>query len=83
MSKKFVKKKSETLLHALNKALKDQPTGFMREIEVGKTLFPYSLPPVVQIILLDPVENTIAFRIRSNPGGHNEKSQPVATWHSS
>lgn len=74
MRKKFVKKNHETLLHALNEALRDQPTGFMREIEVGKTLFPYSLPPVVQIILLDPVENMIAFRIRSNPEGIMKKA---------
>ncbi|MCB2183858.1 MAG: hypothetical protein KQH63_17650 [Desulfobulbaceae bacterium] len=74
MSRKLVKKNHQTLYLELEKTLKNQKLGFVHEVKIGQEIFPYSLPPVIQLVLLDPVEKTVAFRSKSNPDAKFEKS---------
>jgi len=83
MTEKFVKKSFNTLHLELRERLRDQKQGFVLSTPVGESLFPESLPPSLEIVLLDPEEMTVAFRkISALRGGNRKKGEwnvgPVA-----
>ncbi len=41
--------------------------GYVKTIKVGKNIFPYCIPPQVEVVLLDPVEQTVVFRPATDP----------------
>jgi hypothetical protein len=69
MPEKFIKKSFSTLHRELNEQLSDKRQGFAVSIPVGEGLFPESLPPRLEIVLLDPGEMTVAFRKVSDTRG--------------
>ncbi|MDW7774522.1 MAG: hypothetical protein SCH71_16685 [Desulfobulbaceae bacterium] len=69
MTEKFIKKSFATLHRELQDQLRGQRQGFVISIPVGETLFPESLPPRLEIVLLDPDEMTVAFRKVSDARG--------------
>ncbi|RJX27360.1 MAG: hypothetical protein C4531_13850 [Desulfurivibrio sp.] len=73
MPEKFIKKSFFTIHGELQDQLKDKKQGFAVSIPVGEGLFPESLPPSLEIVLLDPAEMTVAFRKVSDARGINQK----------
>ena len=78
MEEKFSIKGLETLHQDLNNQLSGKKQGFFISIPVGENLFPASLPPQLEIILLDHEEMTVAFRKVSNP---KSKLGKKGRWH--
>jgi len=70
---KFIKKSFRTLHGELREQLSGKRQGFMMSIPVGESLFPASLPPRLEIVLLDPDEMTVAFRKVSEARGMSRK----------
>lgn len=73
MPEKFIKKSFKTLHQELRQQLSGRKQGFVVSIPVGETLFPASLPPRLEIVLLDLDELTVAFRKVSAARGLNQK----------
>ena len=48
--------------------------GFVKEIKIGEAAFPHGIPPVIQLVLLDPKDKMIAFKGRSNPDAAFQKT---------
>jgi hypothetical protein len=62
MPEKFIKKSFSTIHRELREQLDGKSQGHVVSIPVGETLFPDSLPPRLEIVLLDPEDMTVAFR---------------------
>lgn len=73
MPEKFIKKSFRTLHDELCRELSGRQQGFTVSIPVGESLFPASLPPRLEIVLLDPEEMTVAFRKVSDARGISRK----------
>lgn len=73
MPEKFIKKSFKTLHQELRQQLTGRKQGFTVSIPVGESLFPASLPPRLEIVLLDPEEMTVAYRKVSDARGMNHK----------
>lgn len=73
MPEKFIKKSFRTLHEELRRELSGRNQGFTVSIPVGEALFPASLPPRLEIVLLDPEEMTVAFRKVSDTRGISRK----------
>lgn len=69
MPEKFIKKSFRTLHEELRRELSGRKQGFTVSIPVGESLFPASLPPRLEIVLLDPEDMTVAFRKVSDTRG--------------
>jgi hypothetical protein len=78
MKKKIVIKSFETLHQDFHNQLSGKKQGFSISIPVGEDLFSASLPPQLEIILLDQKEMTVAFRKVSNSMG---KIEEKGRWH--
>ncbi len=57
----------DRLLDHLENEFRDKPQGYMTKITVGRELFPATMLPSLEIILLDPQEKRVAFRKVSDP----------------
>lgn len=73
MPEKFIKKSFFTIHQELREELKGKQQGYVVSIPVGEALFPESLPPRLEVVLLDPQEMTVAFRKVSDVRGINRK----------
>ena len=78
MTEKYLKKSFATIHQELNSQLNGRRQGYLLSLPIGETLFPGSLPPRLEIILLDPEEMTVAFRKISDASG---KQQRKGEWH--
>lgn len=56
-----------SFLQELQKEFAGEAQGSMKTVLVGPKLFPYSLPPQLEMLLLDPEDQTIVFRPTTNP----------------
>jgi len=57
-----IKQELDRVLDDLKDELRDKPQGYATEIPIAKRLFPETEPPRIQVVLLDPDENKVAFR---------------------
>jgi len=73
MPEKFIKKSFSTIHNELQDQLRGKIQGFAVSIPVGEGLFPESLPPRLEVVLLDPGEMTVAFRKVSDARSVNFK----------
>jgi len=73
MKEKFIAKSFRTLHEKIHGQLNDKEQGYTMTVPVGEGLFPASLLPRLEIILLDPENMMVAFRKISNPGGKTQK----------
>lgn len=62
-----IKKNYSSFVSELENAFSDQDQGYVKKVLVGPKLFPYSLPPQLEMLLLDEEDHTIVFRPTSNP----------------
>jgi len=62
-----IKEELNQVFREIKDELQDKPQGYVTEILVAKRLFPEMEPPRIQVVLLDPDENTVAFRRVSDP----------------
>lgn len=53
--------------------LRGKPQGYVKTMEVGKELFPFSLLPRIEILVLDPEDMTISFRRLSATDSPNSR----------
>ena len=59
----------------LKDELRDKPQGYVANIPVAESLFPEMEPPKIQVILLDPEEEKVAFSRISDPVQSERKSE--------
>ena len=58
-----IKQELDQVFEELKEELRDKPQGYATEIPVAERLFPETEPPRIQVILLDPDEDKVAFVI--------------------
>jgi hypothetical protein len=78
MPEKFYKKSFATIHREVHEQLKGRDQGHTLSLVVGDGLFPGSLPPRLEIILLDPEDMTVAFRKITDAQG---KTRKKGEWH--
>ncbi len=66
MTEQIRSKYNETLLKLKNEIM-DKPQGYTTRLRISGRLFPEMDPPYVEIVLLDPEDETIAYRRTSDP----------------
>lgn len=59
---KETKEELDRVIEELRDELQDKPQGYITEIPVAESLFPEMAPPRIQVVLLDPEEDKVAFR---------------------
>jgi hypothetical protein len=57
-----IKQELDQVLEDLKDELRDKPQGYATEIPIAQRLFPETEPPRIQVVLLDPEEDKVAFR---------------------
>ncbi|MCL7488446.1 MAG: hypothetical protein M8357_09770 [Desulfobulbaceae bacterium] len=73
MNEKFIKKSFKTLHREIDDHLSGGKQGLTVSIPVGEHLFPASLPPRLEMVLLDPEEMIVAYRKVADAGGISRK----------
>lgn len=73
MVEKVARRDPQTMLWQLQEELKGKEQGYIHILKVGEGIFQYSLLPQVEIVLLDPEENTIAYRCASDTDARARK----------
>lgn len=73
MTEKFLKKSFNTLHRELREQLEGKKQGYVLTTPVGESLFPESLPPWLEIVLLDPEDMTVAFRKVTDSRGKEKR----------
>lgn len=73
MVEKIVGRDPQAMLGRLQEDLKGKEQGYLYILKVGEGIFQYSLLPQVEIVLLDPEENTIAYRCASDADARARK----------
>lgn len=69
-----IKQELDQVLEGLKDELNDNPQGYVTQITVAGRLFPETEPPRIQVVLLDPEEDKVAFRRVSDPLQGERKS---------
>jgi len=69
-----IKQELDQVFDELKDELGDKPLGYVTEIPVAEGLFPEMEPPRIQVVLLDPEENKVAFQRVSDPLQGERKS---------
>lgn len=67
MAEKDFSTKTFYPLKELKNALHDKKQGYTTTMKIGADFYPNFIPPHIEIILLDPAEETIIFRQASDP----------------
>ena len=78
MIKADVQKKHAAFIQELTRNLQGKRRGFRDLIPVGNKIFPYAIPPRLEIQLLSPDDLTIKFRRISDPNSPGKKK---GDWH--
>ena len=52
--------------------------GYVKIIKIGRKIFPYSILPQIEVVLLDPEEQIVGFRLASDPDSRDRKKGPWA-----
>jgi hypothetical protein len=71
--KKQIIKKYEPFLKELETTFEGEAQGAVITLPIGKKIYPLSLAPQLEIILLDPDDKTICFRLASDPDAISRK----------
>ena len=61
----------------LENELRGKKQGYVKVLKIGKKIFNYSIPPQLEIVLLDPEDMTICFRPASDPDAIDKRK---GTW---
>jgi hypothetical protein len=67
MKKERVTQQYQSFIKELENEFYGKEQGHVKIIDVGSKLFPYCLTPQLEVILLDPEINSIAYRPVSSP----------------
>jgi hypothetical protein len=73
MQKRSIPKHHQAFVDEVENEFQGKEQGYVKSIKVGSKLFPYSLPPQLEIVLLDPEDQTIVYRPASNPDSKDRK----------
>ena len=73
MQKEMIKKKYRSFIEEIERDLHGKKQGYVKIIEIGGNIFPYSIPPHLEIILLDPDDQTIVYRRATDPDSFKRK----------
>lgn len=73
---KIEKKSLEQLTADLENVLNGKVQGHVFTLPIGAEIFPNRLTPQIEIVLLDPEENFIAYRQKSHPEGITGEKGP-------
>ena len=68
-----IKQELYQAFEGLKDELSDKPQGYVTDIPVAESLFPEMEPPRIQVVLLDPEEEKVAFRRVSDPVENERK----------
>ena len=70
-----IKQELYQAFEGLKDELSDKPQGYVTDIPVAESLFPEMEPPKIQVVLLDPEEEKVAFSRISDPVENGTKSE--------
>ncbi len=73
MQKEKVKQNYQSFIKELEDDFRDKEAGYVKTIKIGRKIFPYSIPPQLEIVLLDPEDQSIVFRRASDPESLEKK----------
>lgn len=68
-----VQEKYNAFIQEIKTELQDKQAGYLKSFSVGAEIFPFAIPPRVEILLLDPKDLTIKFRRVSDPASPDRK----------
>jgi len=68
-----IKKQYPNFIQELENDLHHKQQGYVKTIKIGEKIFPFCIPPQLEIILLDPEDKTIIFRPTSDPDSEQRK----------
>ena len=66
-----------SLVEELRNELHGKQQGYVKTIKVGRKLFPYCIPPQIEVVLLDPEQLTVVFRSATDP---DSKAPKKSRW---
>ncbi|MBU0729321.1 MAG: hypothetical protein KKE17_06600 [Proteobacteria bacterium] len=67
MQKEIIKQKYRSFLKEIETDLQGKAQGYMKTLKIGKKIFPFCISPQIEVILLDPEDQTIIYRRTSDP----------------
>jgi hypothetical protein len=73
----IIKKDIHQLTNELQRILDGGKKGNVFTLPIGADLYPDRLTPQIEMVLLDPAENIVAFRTQSHPESLNKR---VGNW---
>jgi len=68
-----IQKNYSAFIEEVNHSLQGKRRGYLKFFPVGQRIFPFSIPPRIEIILLGPDDLTIKFRRASDPSSPERK----------
>ena len=77
MEKEDITRNYPEFIEELQKELTGKKQGYVKIIKVGPKIFPHSIPPQIEVVLLDPEELIVCFRLASDPVSIDRKK---GTW---
>ena len=73
MQKETIRKKYRSFIDEIANDLLGKNQGYVKILKIGKRIFPYSIPPQIEIVLLDPEDQTVIYRRASDPDSFSKK----------
>jgi len=77
MAGESIEQSHRDFINELENDLHGKKQGYVKILKIGKKIFNYSIPPQLEIVLLDPEDLTICFRPASDPDAIDKKK---GTW---
>jgi len=68
-----VQLKYNAFIQEIKTELQNKQAGYRKSLPVGEKIFPFAIPPRVEILLLNPRDLTIQFRRVSDPASPERK----------
>lgn len=68
-----VQSKYNAFIQEIKTELQNKQAGYRKSLPVGEKIFPFAIPPRVEILLLNPRDLTIKFRRVSDPVSPDRK----------
>jgi len=73
VEKDDVVRKYPEFVEELRNEFNGKKQGYVKIIKVGPKIFPYSIPPQIEVVLLDPEEQIVCFRLATDRDSPDRK----------
>jgi hypothetical protein len=73
MEKEYILAHHQSFLAEVENYFHGKKQGYGKIVTIGPKLFPYTIPPQLEMVLLDPEDQTLAFRVVTAPEAMSRK----------